>query len=81
MRVLGVGLAMLMSIGIIGVLLLGFSTLDTFAQDSEPAETVDEPAQETIEEPVEELVKETIEEPVEEPVKETIEEKNQLKKP
>jgi len=59
MRVLGVGLAMLLPLGIIGVLLLGFLTLDTFAQDSEPTKPIEEPLKETIEEPVEEPVKET----------------------
>ena len=69
MRVLGVGLAMLISLGVIGVLLLGFSNLDTFAQDSQTTEPVEEPVQETTP-PVEEPVQETTP-PVEEPVQET----------
>jgi len=67
MRVLGMGLALLMSIGIIAVLLLGFSTLDTFAQDSETIEPVEETAQETTQ-PVEETAQETTQ-PVEETLK------------
>jgi len=49
MKGLGIGLPMILSLGIIGVFILGFSTLDTFAQDSEPTEPVEELAQDTTE--------------------------------
>jgi len=77
MRVMEVGLAVLLSLGIFGLIFSGFSILESFAQETieEPVEeTIDEPAQETIEEPVEETIDEPAQETIEEPVEETIDE-------
>jgi len=48
MRVMEVGLAVLLSLGIFGLIFSGFSILESFAQEGE--NTIEEPAQETIEE-------------------------------
>jgi len=72
MRVMEVGLAVLLSLGILGFIFSGFSILESFAQEGE--NTIEEPAQETIEEPVEETIEEPVDETIEEPAQETIEE-------
>ena len=67
-----VGLAVLLSLGIFGLIFSGFSILESFAQEGE--NTIEEPAQETIEEPVEETIDEPAQETIEEPVEDTVEE-------
>jgi len=70
MRVMEVGLAVLLSLGIFGLIFSGFSILESFAQEGE--NTIEEPAQETIEEPVDETTEQLAQETIEEPVEESI---------